>query len=207
MDQLSNLSWPMICVGGFSFVVVVAGMIVWQVIQSRMEREMEANTKAGKGLAPIQHPEPLHAWVRAACQHLDRGASWVEEPPQKATTMLNRDWQIFEGNGIRQCLDQLARDQPTAWNGVRLFRVALAGVRAGYIDVATAWNGIRPVAQRLQQTYPSFDAIWTDYVAGYRAWRQLPADGSADDAQTIERLQYIAQARTQPPPVAYRAGI
>lgn len=207
MDQLSSLPWPMICVGAFSFVVVVTGMIAWQIIQGRMEREAESAMKAGKGMAPVQHPEPLHAWVRAACQHLDRGASWVNEPRDKATQMLNRDWQIFDGNLMRQCLDQLARDQPTAWNGVRLFRVALAGVTAGYLDVASAWNGIRPVAQRLQQTYPSFDAIWMDYVVSYRAWRGLPADGSTDDAETIARLQYIAQARTQAPPVAYRAGI
>ena len=197
----------MFCAFGFSFVVVVLVMIAWQVIQGRMEKELEQNERSGKGMAPFQHPEPLHAWVRAACQHMDRGASWLNEPREKAMQMLNRDWQIFDGNLMRQCLDQLSRDRPTAWNGVRLFRVALAGVTAGYLDVGSAWNGIRPVAQRLQQQYPSFDAIWLDYVVGYRAWRQLPADGSGDDPQTIERLEYIARARTQPPPVAYRAGI
>jgi hypothetical protein len=80
-------------------------------------------------------------------------------------------------------------------------------VTAGYLDVGSAWNGIRPVAVALQQRYPGFDAIWMDYVVAYRAWRQLPPDGSADDPQTIERLQYIAQARMQPPPVAYRANL
>lgn len=58
---------------------------------------MENDEKAGKGFAPIQHPEPLHAWVRAACQHLDRGSSWVNDPRDKATQMLNRDWQISAG--------------------------------------------------------------------------------------------------------------
>ena len=207
MDALLGLPWWMIGIGGFSFIAVVTVMIAWQIFQSRMEAEAEKNVRAGKGMAPVQHPEPLHAWVRAACQHLDRGASWVNEPRDKATAMLNRDWQIYDGLLMRQCLEQLARDQPTAWNGVRLFRVALAGVTAGYIDVASAWNGIRPVAQRLQQTYPSFDAIWMDYVVAYRVWRQLPADGSADDAETIARMQYIAQVRTQPPPVAYGAGL
>jgi hypothetical protein len=207
MDALAGLPWWMICIGGFSFVAVTTVMIAWQVIQNRMEAEAEKNDRAGKGMAPVQHPEPLHAWVRAACQHLDRGASWVNEPRDKAITMLNRDWGIFDGNLMRQCLDQLSRDQPTAWNCVRLFRVALAGVTAGYIDVATAWSGIRPVAQRLQQAYPSFEAIWMDYIVAYRAWRQLPRDGSADDAETISRLQYVAQVRTQPPPVAYRANL
>lgn len=207
MEALSGVPWWMFCIGGFSFVTVVVVMIAWQVIQGRMEREMEQNEKSGKGFAPVQHPEPLHAWVRAACQHLDRGSSWVEEPPAKATLMLNRDWQIFDGNMTRQCLDQLSRSEQNAWNAVRLFRVALAATRAGYIDVGTAWNGIRPVAQQLQRRYPSFDAIWMDYVAGYRVWRQLPPDGSADDAQTVERLQYMAQARMQPPAVAYQAQI
>ena len=197
----------MICIGAFSFVVVITAMIVWQVIQSRMERELETNERSGKGMAPIQHPEPLHAWIRMCCAFMDNGSSWLEEPRPKAEEMLRRDWQISDRGVLQQALGQLTQGPPTAWNAVRLFRVALAGVTAGYLDVPSAWNGIRPVAQRLQQQYPSFDAIWLDYLAGYREWRQLPADGSADDAQTLERLQNIARWRQQPPRVDYRAGI
>lgn len=197
----------MLCIGAFSFVVVITGVIIWQVIQGRMERELEQNEASGKGMAPIQHPEPLHAWIRSCCAFMDSGSSWLEEPPAKAALMLSRDWQINDRNVLQQALGQLTQQPPTAWNAVRLFRVALAGVTAGYLDVPSAWSGVRPVAQRLQQQYPSFEAIWLDYLAGYRDWRKLPPDGSADDPATHERLQNIGRLRQQPPRVDYRAGL
>lgn len=207
MDALSGVPWWMFCVGGFSFVVVVTVMIAWQVIQGRMEKELEQNERSGKGMAPVQHPEPIHSWIRWACAHMDNGGSWLNDPAPKAIEMLRRDWQITNGQILQQALGQLSRDQPTAWNAVRLFRVAMAGVSAGYLDVPGLWNGVRPVAQRLQQAYPSYEAIWRDYLVGYRAWKQLPADGSMDDPQTIERLANIARLAQQPPPVDYRSPL
>ncbi len=197
----------MICIGSFSFVVVITGVIIWQVIQSRMEKELEKNEQSGKGMAPINHPEPLHAWIRMACAFMDDGSSWLDKKPVEAAFMLSRDWQINDRAILQQALGQLTSQPSTAWNAVRLFRVAMAAVTAGYLDVPSAWNGIRPVAQRLQQQYPSFEAIWLDYIAGYRQWRQLPPDGSADDPQTLERLGNVARLRQQPPRVDYRAGI
>jgi hypothetical protein len=220
MDALRDLPWPMICIGAFSFVVVITGVIIWQVIQSRMEKELEQNEKSGRGMAPptqgpmggvavmpIQKPEPLYAWACMATALMDQGGSWLDKQPVEAAFMLARDWNVNDRSVMHQCLNQLTQQPPTAWNAVRLFRVAFAGVRAGYLDPNMAWSGIRPVAQRLQQQYPSFEAIWLDYIAGYRVWRQLPPDGSADDQSTKERLENIARLRQQPPRVDYWAQL
>jgi hypothetical protein len=210
----------MFCIGGFSFVTVLTVVIVWQVIQGRMEKELEQNERSGRGMAPpaqapmggvavmpIQKVEPLYAWACMATALMDQGGSWLDKPPVEAAFMLARDWNVNDRNVMHQCLNQLTQQEATAWNAVRLFRVAFAGVRAGYLDPHMLWSGIRPVAQRLQQQYPSFEAIWLDYIAGYRVWRQLPPDGSADDQQTRERLNNIAQLRQQPPRVDYRAAL
>ena len=210
----------MLCIGAVSFVVVITGVIIWQVIQGRMEKELDDNQKAGRGMAPpaqgpmggvavmpIQKPEPLYAWVCMATALMDDGGSWLDKQPVEAAFMLARDWNVNDRNVMQQCLNQLSQQQPTAWNAVRLFRVAFAGVRAGYLDPNMAWAGVRPVAQRLQQQYPSFEAIWLDYIAGYRQWKQLPPDGSADDPPTQQRLQNITRLGQQPPRVDYRAGL
>lgn len=207
MSELAGVPWYFFAVGGVAFVLTVAGMGAWMFIQSRLEAEEESTRAAGKGMGPVQHPEPLHAWIKMACAHLDQGSSWVDEPIAKAQTMLRNDWQIVGGPLLDQCLGQLANAPSSAWNDLRLIRVALAGYRSGYIDVAKTWAGVRPIAQRLQQRYPSFDAIWMDYLVGYRQWRRLPLDGSADDPETLARLQTIAAWRARPPLVDYRAPL
>jgi hypothetical protein len=207
MAALAGVPWYFFCIAGVAFLVTIAGVVVYLVIQNRLEKEEEATEQAGKGLAPVQHPEPLHAWVKMACAHLDDGASWADEPVEKAQNMLRNDWSIMGGPLLEQCLVQLANSPSNAWNDVRLFRVCLAGFRSGYLDVAKAWAGIRPIAQRLQQRYPSFDAIWLDYMAGYRQWRGLPPDGSADDPQTVQRLQKIQAWKARPPLVDYRVPL
>lgn len=207
MAALAGVPWYFFCVAGVAFLVTIAGVVVYLVIQNRLEKEEEETERVGKGLAPVQHPEPLHAWVKMACAHLDDGASWADEPVEKAQSMLRNDWSIMGGPLLEQCLMQLANSPSSAWNDVRLFRVCLAGFRSGYIDVAKAWGGIRPIAQRLQQRYPSFEAIWLDYMAGYRQWRGLPPDGSADDPHTVQRLQRIQAWRARPPLVDYRVPL
>lgn len=207
MEALAGVPWYFFCIAGAAFLLTVAGMIVYMVIQSRMEKEEEDTMAAGKGLAPVQHPEPLHSWIKMACAPLDDGQSWADMPVENAQGMLRNDWQIMGGPLLEQCLMQLGSSPPTAWNEVRLLRVALAGWRAGYIDIAKMWAGVRPIAQRLQARHPSFESIWMEYLVGYREWARLPPDGSLDDPKTQERRQKMEQWRARPPLVDYRAGL
>ncbi len=210
MEALLGLPWYFYCIGITSFLVTMAGVVVYMIIQSRMEKEEERQQeamKSGQGLAAVQHPEPLHAWIKMACAPLDDGQSWAEKSIQEAQTMLRNDWSIMGGPLLEQCLMQLGSSPPSAWNEVRLLRVALAGWRAGYIDIAKMWAGVRPIAQRLQARHQGFDSIWNEYLVGYREWARLPPDGSLDDMKTQERRQKIEQWRARPPTVDYRAGL
>lgn len=207
LEALSGVPWYGLCFAAVAFLVTITGVIIYLVIQNRMEKEEEDTTKAGQGLAPVQHPEPIHAWIKMACAPLDNGTSWAEEPVQKAQNMLRNDWSIMGGPLLENCLGQLMNSPCSAWNDVRLLRVALAGYRAGYIDLTKMWNGVRPVVQRLQQQYPSFEAIWLDYQVGYRAWRHLPADGSMDDPNAQQRMQAIQAWKARPPLVDYRVNV
>lgn len=210
MDALLGLPWYFYCIAISTFLLTMGGLVVYLVIQARLEKEDErqdAAMSAGQGLAPVQHPEPLHAWIKMACAPLDDGQSWAEMSPQQAQNMLRNDWSILGGPLLEQCLMQLGGAPPSAWNEVRLLRVALAGWRAGYIDVARMWAGVRPIAQRLQARHPGFESIWLEYLAGYREWARLPADGALDDARTQERLQKIAQWKARAPLVDYRTSL
>ena len=67
----------------------------------------------------IQHPEPLHAWIRMCCAFMDNGSSWLEEPRPKAEEMLRRDWQISDRGVLQQALGQLTQGPPTACVPIR----------------------------------------------------------------------------------------
>lgn len=210
MEALSGVPWYFYCVAAAAFLITISGVVVYLVIQSRLEKEEERQEeamKSGRGLAAVQHPEPLHAWIKMACAPLDDGQSWAERSPQDAQGMLRNDWQIMGGPLLENCLMQLGSSPPTAWNEVRLLRVALAGWRAGYIDIGKMWAGVRPIAQRLQARHNGFDGIWLEYLAGYREWARLPADGSLDDGKTHERRAKIDAWRARPPLVDYRAPL
>jgi hypothetical protein len=207
LEALSGVPLYGLCFAAVAFLVTITGVIIYLVIQNRLEKEEEDTQKAGKGMAPVQHPEPIHAWIKMACAPLDNGTSWAEEPVQKAQNMLRNDWSIMGGPLLENCLGQLMNSPCSAWNDVRLLRVALAGYRAGYIDLTKMWNGVRPIVQRLQQQYPSFEAIWLDYQAGYRAWRHLPADGSMDDQNAQQRMQAIQAWKARPPLVDFRVNV
>lgn len=193
-STLFGLPTYMVVVGVISAVVVIAGMTVYTVFMNRLEREAEEDetrpppTSFANAPAPSQGgwsppEEPLHGWVVMCAAFMDNGATWLNMPVSDAEEMLENGWGVDDAESLQGVLVGLSQAPPTAWNAVRLFRVALAGVRAGYIGSAAAFQGIRPIAQRLQATFPGFDAIWSDYITGLRAWKGLPPDGSGDDAE------------------------
>lgn len=197
MEMLTQLPWWMYVSGGCSFVVVMTGVIAWQVFMNKMEAEEEKNEKAGKGMAPPTHPEPLKTWCAHACASVDGGTSWVDEPADKARRFLSNMWQVNDTNSAEERLRWAQTQEPNAWNLVGALRIALAAYSAQYFDAARAWGWAKPIVQALQQRYPSFEAIGMDYLAARRAWKQFPPDGSGDDAEQqgyVQRFQaHVAQ--------------
>jgi hypothetical protein len=191
-STLFGLPTYFIVIAVIAFVLVVAGMTVYTVVMNRIENESEdspsppPNSFAAPAMqsAPsIAPPEPLHGWLVMAAAFMDNGASWLTMPVAAARDMLGNGWGVDSPASLEGVLASLAQSGPHAWNAIRLFRNALAGVRAGYIGSDQAFAGIRPVAQTVQSRYPGFDALWNDYLVGLRAFKGLPVDGSGDDAE------------------------
>jgi hypothetical protein len=207
LAQLQALPLWWICIAAVSFVVTITGVIAWQVFMNRMEADAEKTQAKGHGIAPPTHPEPLKSWCAAACAAVDGGTSWADEPRPKAQQFLGSMWGAQTGADCEARI-QAAQQQPqNAWTLVGVLRVAVAGISAGYLDPARGWGWARQIAQSLQRTYPSFDALGADYLAGRRAWKQLPPDGSGDDPeqrQYVERLAGLGRAGWR---VDYRAPI
>lgn len=189
-----GIPWWLVCVGAFSFVIVVAGMIVWQVIQSRLEREEEQQLASGKGMSPPTHPEPLHAWVVQALAFLDGGSSWMDATPQAGQSLLN-DWGVNSVPLLDMRVGELGQQPPRAWHQLRALRMVLAARAAHHLDPAGCWSRARPIAQALQRSHASFEAIAQDYLAGLREWKRLPPDGSGDDAELHSFRQKLDAAR------------
>jgi hypothetical protein len=178
--------------GGCSFVVVMTGVIAWQVFMNKMEAEEEKNDKAGKGMAPPTHPEPLKTWCMHACASVDGGTSWVDEPAAKARSFLSSMWQVNDAHTAEERLRWAQTQEPNAWHLVGALRIALAAYSAQYFDAARAWGWAKPIVHALQQRYPGFEAIGMEYLAARRAWKQFPPDGSGDDA---EQQGYVQRFR------------
>jgi hypothetical protein len=205
---MAGIPWWMICVGAFSFVVVVIVMIVWQVIQGRLEREEEQAFEAGKGIAPPTHPEPLHAWITMACGAIDGGASWMNERPEAGQAMLANSWGVNNATLLDMRLGELAAQEHDAWGLVRAARMVLAARAANFVDPGGCWSRVRPIAQELQHRYPSFEAIAEAYLVKLRAWKGLPPDGSRDDQELAKYRAFVDRLRAESwRGVPYRAAI
>jgi hypothetical protein len=184
MTLPGGIPWWMACIGASSFLVVVAVMIVWQVVQSRLEKGEEEALAAGRGIAPVTHPEPLHGWITMALAFLDNGSSWTTATAQAGQSVL-ADWGIQGVPLLDHRLGELAAQPHDAWNLLRALRMVLAARAAQQLDPAGCWGRARPIAQELQARYPDFESIAQGYLAGLRQWKRLPPDGSGDDAELV----------------------
>jgi hypothetical protein len=207
LEIFSQIPWWMFVAGGCSFVVVTAGMIAWTVFMNRMEDDADKAEQAGRGMAPPTHPEPLKAWCAAACASVDGGTSWVDEPAAKARQFLSSMWQVNDAAQAEERLRWCQSQEPNAWNLVGALRLALAAHAAQYFDAGRAWGWARPIAQALQARHPSFAAIGEQYLAARRAWKQMPPDGSGDDAEQQGYVQRFAALSAQGFRVDYRAPL
>ncbi len=205
---LPAVPWYFLVIAVVAFLVTITGVIVWQVIQGRMEAEAERLEEAGKGIAPIQHPEPLRTWCAMACAAVDGGTSWTDEPAEKAQRFIGNMWNAMGNVQVEERLTECQQREANAWNLVGALRLAIAAQSAGYLPAARAWQWARLIAQALQQRYPSFEAIGHEYLAARRQWKHLPPDGSGDDDEQRAHLARFESVRSQAfRGVDYRAAI
>ena len=137
--------------------------------------------------------DPFKGWVQAAFVIVTGGCDYGHLPRAEARRILQDWWEVHGPGEHARALRGLAHaDRPdNAWDLLRFVLVARLGVGAGYLDDSDSWERIRPVAIRLQAAYSSWRALAQAYVMARRQWRELPADGSADDPEMLRILENI----------------
>ncbi len=125
-------------------------------------------------------------WVQNAFLVVTGNCDYAYLPRAEAVRMLSGWWEVHGPAEHRRVLAGLAAAArpDNAWDLLRFILLGRLGVAAGYIDDLGAWHAIRPVAARLQAAYPDWSSMAHAYVLARRQARELPADGTADDAST-----------------------
>lgn len=103
-----------------------------------------------------------------------------------AVRMLSTWWDVHGPNEHRRTLASLADGSrpDNAWDLLRFILLARLGVAGGFLEDTASWSVIRPMALRLQATYPDWSTMAQAYVMARRQARELPADGTGDDEST-----------------------
>lgn len=133
-------------------------------------------------------------WVQSAFLVVTGNCDYAYLERAEAVRMLSSWWEIHGPTEHRRGLDRLAHaGRPdNAWDLLRFVLLARLGVAAGYLDDAGAWSAIRPIALRLQAAYPDWSAMAQAYIMARREARELPPDGTGDDASTLAIRDNVA---------------
>ncbi len=128
--------------------------------------------------------DPLRCWCQAAMMLVTRDCDYGHLDRGEARRMLQRWWHIHGPRELHDVLDELAHSPhpDNAWELLRFVLVARLGAAAGMVDPEQSWEMIAPVAKRLQRAYDDWPDMAQAYVVARRQWRELPLDGSNDDA-------------------------
>jgi hypothetical protein len=100
------------------------------------------------------------------CRSLRSAPAFNPEEPQLVGLGLHGPMAFVASN-----LDELEASRLVGWDLSRLVQVARWGFTAGYLEEAEAWRWIRMTARRLQQSFPSWEALGRDFLMGYEFWR------------------------------------
>lgn len=185
--------------------VALEGFSELREIASLVQRGLEG-PQASSGWTPrIVGPEPLVTWIRWASWGIDGGAIWIDNTPESCWVMLRESWGIHDRAQLMETQKNLLSRSPNAWDDLRAMRVLLSGARVGLVSEPELWSAIVPICQRVQSRYPSFEAVWLDYLAGVRVWQKLPADGSLDQTSPSTRQVggWIEKGRLRAPAVPF----
>jgi hypothetical protein len=74
-----------------------------------------------------------------------------------------------------------------AWDWFRMFHLAGWGYLAGYLELEEAYILVEPVAQRLRDTFTSWDEATENYMDGYAYWSRT--DITEENTSYRQRLQ------------------
>jgi hypothetical protein len=150
----------LVTVGLLFLVVIVIGMARIRKLRVVVQR---MNDEDGN--------DPLKRWARGCYAILfgeaspdRRGEAWCRE-------RLRDDWSIETGEKALATIERLSGVPKgrVAWDLVRVVVVARLAARAGYLSMQQAQAAVGRIQRRLQDRYPDWQAMATDYDADVEA--------------------------------------
>ncbi len=128
---------------------------------------------------------PLHRFAHGVVAIITGGADYGYMSPSKIRPVLEQMWSITTPANVDHVVAELS-EGTTAWDLVRAVHVIRMSVAAGYLPIEKGWTKIAPIAQKLQRSYPSWDATMRAYHHDRAGW-VAHSGASVDSPEKVER--------------------
>lgn len=164
-------------------------LIVWAMRRGRIDPAVLMTQRLERDAADL-----YRRWVQNAFLVVTGNSDFAYLSRTEAIRMLSSWWEVHGPVEHARTLAGLAAaGRPdNAWDLLRFVLLARLGVAAGWCDDLGCWESIRPIALRLQAAYSDWSTMAQAYVLARRQARELPADGTGDDASTTAIRDNIA---------------
>jgi len=164
-------------------------VLVWLLRRERIDATQHMAQRLERDGADL-----FRRWVQNAFLIVTGNSDYGYLSRTEAIRMLSSWWEVHGPVEHARTLAGLAAaGRPdNAWDLLRYVLLARLGVAAGWADDLGSWDAIRPIAIRLQAAYPDWSTMAQAYVQARRQARDLPADGTGDDASTTAIRDNIA---------------
>lgn len=164
-------------------------VLVWLLRRERIDATQHMAQRLERDGADL-----FRRWVQNAFLIVTGNSDYGYLSRTEAIRMLSSWWEVHGPVEHARTLAGLAAaGRPdNAWDLLRYVLLARLGVAAGWADDLGSWEAIRPIAIRLQAAYPDWSTMAQAYVQARRQARDLPADGTGDDASTTAIRDNIA---------------
>ena len=85
---------------------------------------------------------------------------------------------------------KLGKKSLVGWDMIRYIHLCRWGALAGYMSEEEAWNRIKPVAQKLQKTFDSWEDLGDNYLIGRRFWnKKVSLEGASEFQKIVDWLK------------------
>jgi len=150
----------LVVVGLIVLVVVAVGIVRLRTVPVAVQRMKEEDGG-----------DALKRWARGCYSILFGGASPSRRGALWCREGLRDSWEIESGEKALATIERLS-GVPTgrvAWDLVRVVVVARMAAGAGYVSMEQAQAAVGRIQRRLQDSYPNWEAMATDYDAEVKA--------------------------------------
>ncbi len=82
-----------------------------------------------------------------------------------------------------------------AWDLYRMSNISIAGYQAGYLEFSEAYELIKKIAEKLQETFSSWEEANENYLDGYAYWSRT--DVTLEDTEYVKRKKMLEEIKAE----------